>query len=815
MANYNDFLALAEQVEQNAESSSQNADDSLANANSALSSAESAAASAQTAGFVADGLAGTARTIVEDAVFEVTTQAGIFAGQSAASATQSANSAAASETARLAAQNLIINDLSTSDGQLSTLVNLDTSLAAQAVLARISKATRGRLAPDHRAYKAKNGIFRVALTGMSIASFGNALPFIGQCIANQYGSNAAFASVPYVFAGGLGGSFVNAFQGWKKQKYGGPKFTRLRGEAASTSDFTNTFWGDTFNGIFDRETDSEACEVLIDGVSVGFTPDAGAQLYGIKLSVTGLTRGSHLLTIRKPVGSGFAYVEGYEAYDSTQHGVIVHDWTLGGSSFGNMKSLGPAETGMAPTVQPVGDVAVDAHFARTDIDLHIVMQDVNDAGSGTSYVTNNTLTSLARAIQLTRDLVVPLVLVTSMAGHYAVPNDGGNTTYNTQFERIKAAYAAARAVESHVSHVDWDTPTRLADLNKYQQTYYPSVVGLNVAAGTYTSGDFIHPDPTAYRTLHREFFKLLGFEPKPEEQVAAMVMRNIRRIPLRGASVSKFGLSVARRVASFYTIDANTDVFTTRRATGLTSDPVNHGLNVGDRILPAGGISGVGGWGGVAAYVLSVPTPTTFTVSTVGAGGAQFVVTGTVVYQGTDLYLTTTRNFSEPVEGAVLAHNAASFVRPVYRDPAAVSLRPALQASIDAASNVDEWGRWLNMSNFNITIGVPGLIESTNLMVVIRAAGQVGIVTTTPNGTRQINPVDGTDSPYTTATNTAFNFIGHIAGDEPILIAVPFRYDPSVNANGASALVTISAARCYEGYIVPGNLQGRIVLPAA
>jgi hypothetical protein len=457
------------------------------------------------------------------------------------------------------------------------------------------------LAPMARADKiADGGHLRVAMIGMSIASYQYALPWLSERIRQEYGDTPAFT----ITAGGLGGSFEASSQGWEKQRYGGPKFTRARGKAAS-SDLTISFYGDTLTLWFSRETNSEACNISIDGVTVGTTPAAGAQAYMQKQTFDGLTLGGHTLEIVKPAGAGFVYFELYEAIDSTVPGVIVHDWTLGGSSWWNTITLLGSSGAQVAGIAISGTNGVDAHCDNDDFDLYVFQHDVNDV----AFAETTFLTAFERFIDVTRDHGVPVVLVSSMAGEFSNPNRLYHSGYNT----IRSLYRDTALAESHVTHVDWHGATALEDIAKYAEVYYPSVSGFVLSPASH-SGDFIHPGKAGETPLQHEFAKVFNLATAKAE-TATSLNRQVARPPRLG--VSPTACDTYRLVAATVTLNGSTDTFSTTDA---------HGLSVGDRCLfTGGGVSGLLGWSLASPYfVHSVPTSTTFTLSE-SDGGAQWV----------------------------------------------------------------------------------------------------------------------------------------------------------------------------------------------
>lgn len=664
--------------------------------------------------------------------------------------------------------------------------------------ARYSKPAR--LSPVYHANKSRDGQFRVALIGMSIASFGYNLPTLAAMFQAQYGNAAA----KHFCAGALGGDYTTPNNGWEKQAWFGPKYVRLRGKAASTADQRFVFHGDTLRLRFSTEADSEAANITIDGEVVGTTPAAGTQAFGV-LSEFNLTSGPHEVTIARPSGAGYVYFEEFEAFDTNRPGVIAYDWTLGG------KSLISSRVGASGTGTQLAGVAlasehngIDSYFGRDDVDLFIVMHDVNELHP--TYYSTDFLPAFNRMIAKTRERPVPLVLISSMAGHFAMPSDSDYDGY----AEIRALYAATRATESHVEHIDWHGATVLADIERYQQVYYPNATNLNVAAGTY-GGDFIHPNQQGSRALHRLFTDVLHVPPRPAVDRLEWLFDDLRSIPAKGATRAAT-TDQLEYVAAGFDFSDTTDTFTT---------PTDHGLSVGDRVIfyrsaaPTGAAAmpefTPGQW-----WVVATPTSTTFQLSAT-EGGAAFTQSGSSVRSiaGAFLYRIVQRTYRNPVEGGALwhyAHGATSttdeFMHvPIYRDDTITSIDNSTRNSIKASDASDEWGTYYTPTAIqNVTLRDVACGQTfTNgkgCVLLFRFKGKLGIRAADASFSKVITP-DGQDCKPTLVSPGRYETAIEHTSDEPIVVAVHV----IGSTTGATVGVTPDATtRIYEAATVYGTV---------
>jgi hypothetical protein len=340
--------------------------------------------------------------------------------------------------------------------------------------------------------KAQAGPFRILMAGTSISTFDHAPnQVITEWLKTLYGDSGL-----YVIKGGiLGGSVDAPYNGWKKQRYAGFFYQRSRGDNTSTPLVFNVA-GDFVTIEFSREADSEAANILIDGVVVGQSPAAGAQVF-TQSQTFAVTNGPHTVTINQPAGAGYVYFERLGAGLTARKGVEVLDGTMGGSTLGMMVNNVAATGQMVTTVPVVGDNGINGWFDRTDVDAWIYSGPVNDAGSSPlgTYFDTVFKPTIDKVVAKTKAARKPLLLIIEMAGHYILPNDGGSTARNTQYNQLRNYMIGLGKLNNHVTVVDHHGATMMDDLAAYTARYYPAVTALNIAAGTYT-GDFIHSPST-------------------------------------------------------------------------------------------------------------------------------------------------------------------------------------------------------------------------------------------------------------------------------------------------------------------------------
>jgi hypothetical protein len=415
----------------------------------------------------------------------------------AAAADAAATSAAASATAAANSAALVG---APADTAVETLINAGgsaTRAALNSTYATKAEAANATVPPAPESFlgqvaKAQTGPFRILMAGTSISTFDHAPnQVITEWLKTLYGDSGL-----YVIRGGiLGGSVDAPYLGWKKQRYAGWFYQRSRGDSAS-SPLVFGVSGDFVTLEFSREADAEAANILIDGVVVGTTPAAGSQAFTQKQTFT-VANGPHTVTINQPTGAGYVYFERLGAGLTGRKGVEVLDGTLGGSTLGMMVNNVAATGQMVTTVPVVGDNGINGWFDRTDVDAWIYSGPVNDAGSSPlgTYFDTVFKPTIDKVIAKTKATRKPLLLIIEMAGHYALPNDGGSTARNTQYNQLRNYMISLGKLNNHVTVVDHHGATIMDDLDAYAARYYPAVTALNIAAGTYT-GDFIHSPST-------------------------------------------------------------------------------------------------------------------------------------------------------------------------------------------------------------------------------------------------------------------------------------------------------------------------------
>jgi hypothetical protein len=318
-----------------------------------------------------------------------------------------------------------------------------------------------RLSPLARIGKALTGPFRVYLMGTSIANFDSGLPKVfAELLRDRYGA-ARWTFFP---AGGAGGSYDADFSGWKKQRYGGNIYHRIRADSTATA-FTWEFYGDFCRVEFSQEADSTAVSVLVDGTLTGNSPAAGSQAYRQAVTWSGAL-GYHVITLNVPTGAGYVYLETIEAGLSTRLGVEVIDSTLGGSAIANAINVWAKSAAQTANPIPiVGNNGLDYHFSRTDIDLYVIEHDMND---GTYSLWKQ---GIDYAVAQTKSRGVPLVLIGEPHNDYAT---------NVVQQQKRSYLLALGATYGHVTVIDWHPMLACnGDVTAMNTLYYGGSAGPN------------------------------------------------------------------------------------------------------------------------------------------------------------------------------------------------------------------------------------------------------------------------------------------------------------------------------------------------
>lgn len=238
--------------------------------------------------------------------------------------------------------------------------------------------------------------------------------------------------------------------------------------------------------------------------------------------------GLHTVTINPPVsGTGYAYLEWLELQNSARTGVEIRSASLGGSSISDMTNVHNPVTNQVTGIPIVGNNGLNAFFNRTDFDLIIVQDVVNDAGISVSWAQGGYQTSLNYGVGTTRTNNVPVISIIEMGGHYSIPNDNGSSTNNTAFNTIRNYQLGLRS-NNHWTVIDWHGATILADLNAYMLRYY-AATNLNVTTGTFT-GDFTHPTIVGNKVAQTMVTAACGIPTPAQSSVLATTMDRIRAI---------------------------------------------------------------------------------------------------------------------------------------------------------------------------------------------------------------------------------------------------------------------------------------------
>jgi hypothetical protein len=361
--------------------------------------------------------------------------------------------------------------------------------------------------------KARTGVWKYLVTGTSIS--------IGERSSQRVLSEhlrALFGDTGNIHQnlGVYGGSYTNTINGWRKQKYGGMRYTRMRGDSTATPIYRD--------GHFDRyvleysvETDSVPFEVLVDDVSQGMVgPGAPGQVQAYRQQfVVNVPLGAHRITIKPPAGAGYAYLEADEMIDTSRTGVDWIDAGLGGSGIRHMTNLMATDAGMVDGIPIQGNNGLDYHFKRTDVDAFIVEHIVNDGGYYDTFVANCNY-----AVEETRKTGKPIVFIIEPM-----------TFYFTSTYQAQRAYLLSLAANRHVTVIDWHAALWQGDTT-------PDIDRMK--ALFYTSPDFTHPIKPAYDVLSRLLTRELGLPAFPYNDRAEYFKANmLKPVVLPGEGKNK------------------------------------------------------------------------------------------------------------------------------------------------------------------------------------------------------------------------------------------------------------------------------------
>ncbi|WIY52467.1 DUF2793 domain-containing protein [Devosia sp. YIM 151766] len=376
--------------------------------------------------------------------------------------------------------------------------------------------------------KALTGRYRIGLFGTSLAQrdYGTFQKF-KETVRNKWGDAGSQSQI----YGGLGGTYDGVFQGWYRQYFGGAGHIRLRGQSSSVP-IREIVYGDQLDLFWSQEMDAAEFTVTIDGNSHSVGA-AGAQAYG-QMARFNLPLGPHELIITPPP-SGYCYIERHLCRNTLAVGVEVEDFTLGGSTLRDAVVLRSKTGSLVDGIAIDGGNGIAAWHGVPDLDLVIITHTVNDAGtlaSAGGWVRGGDFaTALGDLLDGYRTAGVPVIYAIEMAGHFIMPNDAGNANYHTAFNQLKADILAQN--DNGVWVLDWDGVNRNdADIPAYAATFYSSVSGLNLSAGTY-SGDFIHPDSIGYRALDDLLSARTGIPIPYDSDITRQFTARYRSFPLK------------------------------------------------------------------------------------------------------------------------------------------------------------------------------------------------------------------------------------------------------------------------------------------
>lgn len=328
----------------------------------------------------------------------------------------------------------------------------------------------------------------------------------------------------------LGGSYETAFNGWKKQPFGGIQFYRLRGETTST-ELSFVKYCKRIVIRYSTEVGASSCDVLVDGVAAGTINCNAPQSYNNEFVLNYSSLEMRTISI-KPPSSGFVYLEAID-WCIDKPGLHVIDAAYGGSSIGNMVTLRTPVGAQVAGIPIEANVAINAMFAKNSadyaLDLAIVGWCVNDAGSGLTHVNNVYAPALANIVAQTRANGVPLVLVIEMGGHYSMPANPKYAAY-ARIRELMRSYAS----EPHVTIFDWHAASRPDVIATWAATYYPTAV-FNEITGIVTSGDFIHPISAGHAILTDMLCTASGLPSTGQQNTPAL---SVSQLNNRAAAVS-------------------------------------------------------------------------------------------------------------------------------------------------------------------------------------------------------------------------------------------------------------------------------------
>lgn len=319
-------------------------------------------------------------------------------------------------------------------------------------------------------------------------------------------------------AGAWGGSFESAQSGWSKQPYGGRSFVRLRGSSVSSELHSDGYF-DTLRVYYSTEADGGQFNVTVGGVVVGTVDCNGAQSYGNFAEFSVPKKAQKLSFV--PPASGFAYLESFEAIDTSSSGVTFRDDTLGGSMLRNAVTVRTPTGAQVEGVVITGNNGLNA-LAGDDLDYAIISFTVNDAGSNWAAGYADALDVLVSTMLANGTKVA---LIVEMAGHYSRTQ---NNAFQQSFIDVKNKILSMSALPG-VTVIDWDSSNRIDDVAAYAAAYYTNVT---VSEDQTFTGDFIHPRPEGYVTLDAALGALFGATVTPLSTAGIECAIWSRHVPL-------------------------------------------------------------------------------------------------------------------------------------------------------------------------------------------------------------------------------------------------------------------------------------------
>lgn len=435
----------------------------------------------------------------------------------------------------------------------------------------------------------------------------------------------------------VGGISTGAYLGWKRQKYGGLTFVRLRGESTSTA-LTFRVLANKIVIRYSTESDGASFGVLIDGVSAGTCNCSGTQTYNNELVLSFSTLESRSITINPPA-SGFAYFEGFSAYTG-RNGISIMDGTQGGTAVEHMFVYGGAAPDYAVPIQPTStyrgfDSYMLSTSSHTKHDIIYFGWVVNDAG-GAHPIDTYYAPAIARLVANTKASGQQLIFLVEPGGHFSIQTNPNYARYNAICTLLKSY-----ANEPHVTVVDHaamllpPTGGTLADWQAWAATHYPSVSLSAITPTPSYTGDFIHHDGKSYAPALSKLIDLanvtangsLGFTDTKEElrrlsQTLVPPIGNLQETvanrDLRGSITRKYvdGLGVTH-LARYVGQSVSAVTFPQIVEPAWVSDTLENYASAFNDTIQSAGTASI--WGKYLDYTSVAPSTNNYVITGIGS----------------------------------------------------------------------------------------------------------------------------------------------------------------------------------------------------